>query len=82
MEIPLGSSAYRIESVSPGKTIEWARVADYWAKDLPVNVGRNNFDHIRYEYFRDPNASWEAFKKGGFEDYRHENRHRTMDARV
>ncbi|MDR6633258.1 microcin C transport system substrate-binding protein [Phyllobacterium sp. 1468] len=72
MEIPLGSSAYKIESVVPGKTIIWARVEDYWGKDLPVNVGRNNFDRIRYEYFRDQNASWEAFKKGGFEDYRGE----------
>jgi microcin C transport system substrate-binding protein len=72
MEIPLGSSAYKIESVVPGKTIVWSRVENYWGKDLPVNVGRNNFDHIRYEYFRDQNASWEAFKKGGFEDYRGE----------
>ncbi len=72
MEIPLGSSAYKIESVAPGKTIVWGRVENYWGKDLPVNVGRNNFDHIRYEYFRDQNASWEAFKKGGFEDYRGE----------
>jgi len=72
MEIPLGSSAYKIERVTSGKTIIWSRVADYWGKDLAVNVGRNNFDHIRYEYFRDQNASWEAFKKGGFEDYRGE----------
>ncbi len=71
-EIPLGSSAYKIESVALGKTIVWSRVADYWGKDLPVNVGRNNFDRIRYEYFRDQNAEWEAFKKGGFEDYRSE----------
>nr|WP_237143384.1 extracellular solute-binding protein [Phyllobacterium zundukense] len=72
MEIPLGSSAYKIESVVPGKTIVWSRVADYWGKDLPDNVGRNNFDRVRYEYFRDQNAEWEAFKKGGFEDYRGE----------
>ena len=71
-EIPLGSSSYKIESVAPGKSIVWSRVADYWGKDLPVNVGRNNFDRIRYEYFRDQNAEWEAFKKGGFEDYRPE----------
>ncbi|SDP79160.1 microcin C transport system substrate-binding protein [Phyllobacterium sp. YR620] len=71
-EIPLGSSAYKIESASPGNTIVWSRVADYWGKDLPVNVGRNNFDRIRYEYFRDQDAAWEGFKKGGFEDYRSE----------
>ena len=72
MEIPLGSSAYKIESVVPGKTIVWSRVADYWGKDLPAEIGRNNFDRIRYEYFLDQNAQWEAFKKGGFEDYRGE----------
>ncbi len=71
-EIPLGSAAYKIESVDFGKTIVWSRVADYWGKDLPTNVGRNNFDRIRYEYFRDANAMWEAFKKGGFQDYRGE----------
>ena len=37
---------------------------DYWAKDLPVNVGQNNFEHIRYEYFRDRTVAFEAFKNG------------------
>ena len=37
---------------------------DYWAKDLPVNVGQNNFDRIRYEYFRDRTVAFEAFKNG------------------
>lgn len=71
-EIPLGSAAYKIESVDFGKTIIWSRVPDYWGKDIPTNVGRNNFDRIRYEYFRDDNAIWEAFKKGGLQDYRGE----------
>ncbi|MFK4824556.1 extracellular solute-binding protein [Paenochrobactrum sp. BZR 588] len=74
LEKPLGSSAYKIETTVPGKTIIWSRVDDYWGKDLPVNVGRNNFDHIKYEYFLSEDATWEAFKKGGIYDYRLENR--------
>lgn len=71
-EIPLGSGPYKIESVDFGKTIVWVRVPDYWAKDAPTAVGRNNFERLRFEYFRDDNASWEAFKKGGFQDFRGE----------
>jgi len=74
LEIPLGSSAYKVEKVVPGRTIVWARVDDYWGKDLPVNVGRNNFDRVQYDYYLDANATWEAFKKGGLYDYRVENR--------
>ncbi|MBC2884088.1 ABC transporter substrate-binding protein [Ochrobactrum sp. CM-21-5] len=74
LEIPLGSSAYKIETVTPGRSILWTRVEDYWGKDLPVNVGRNNFDHVRYEYYFNEDAAWEAFKKGGQYDYRQEAR--------
>nr|WP_245557307.1 extracellular solute-binding protein [Kaistia granuli] len=74
LEIPLGSGAYQIESVSPGRQIVWKRAEDYWGKDLPTQVGRNNFDRIKVDYYRDPNAGWEAFKKGGLDDYRQENR--------
>ncbi|WP_236016104.1 extracellular solute-binding protein [Brucella endophytica] len=73
LEIPLGSGAYKIEKAIPGKSIVWARVPDYWAKDLPIHVGRYNFDRLKYEYFLDGNATWEAFKKGGLYDYRVEN---------
>jgi microcin C transport system substrate-binding protein len=41
-----------------------ATIPDYWAKDLPINVGTNNFDEIRYYYFRDPDVAFEAFKAG------------------
>ncbi|MCX5496329.1 extracellular solute-binding protein [Kaistia dalseonensis] len=74
LEIPLGSGPYKIETVSPGRQIVWSRVPDYWAKDLPTQVGRNNFDRLKIDYYRDPSASWEAFKKGGLDDYRLENR--------
>lgn len=72
LEIPLGSSAYKIGRVVAGRTIEYQRVDDYWAKDLPVNVGHNNFDRIRYEYFRDSTVQMEAFKSDDY-DYRIES---------
>lgn len=74
LEPPLGSGPYRIASFKPGSEIVWKRVDDYWAADLPVNVGRYNFDTIKYVYFQDDNAAWQAFIKGGYEDVRIENR--------
>ena len=72
LDPPLGSGPYRIAKVSPGRRIELARVEDYWARDLPANVGHNNFDLIRYEYFFDTSVMREALKAGQF-DYRAEN---------
>lgn len=74
LEPPLGSGPYRIKSFEAGRNIVWERVPDYWAEDHPMRVGRYNFDEIRYVYFRDSNATWEAFKKGGIYDFRQENR--------
>ncbi len=72
LEPPLGSGPYRIKSVSPGKTIVYARVADYWGADLPVSIGHNNFDEIRYETFLDETVEFEAFKSDVY-DWRNEN---------
>jgi microcin C transport system substrate-binding protein len=72
LEPPMGSGAYQIESVDPGRSITYRRVADYWGKDLPVNVGRHNFDVIRYDYYRDQTIALEAFKAGEY-DIRVEN---------
>lgn len=72
-EPPLGSGPYRIKDFDLGKTITWERVEDYWAADIPVRKGRFNFDNIRYTYFLDDSAIWEAFKKGGITDTRAEN---------
>ena len=66
LEAPLASGPYRVEVAEPGRHITYVRRDDYWAKDLPVNKGRWNFERIRYEYFRDRTASFEAFKGGGF----------------
>ncbi|WP_128291964.1 extracellular solute-binding protein [Afifella aestuarii] len=74
LEPPLSSGPYRIKSFIPGRSVVWERVPDYWGKDHPLRVGRYNFDEIRYEYFRDANAVWEAFTKGGIYDFRAENR--------
>lgn len=64
--------AYRIKSVDIGRSITYERVPDYWAADLPVNRGQNNFDLITYEYFRDLDVAFEAFKSGQI-DYWSEN---------
>jgi microcin C transport system substrate-binding protein len=72
LEPPLGNGAYRIESVEPGRSITYRRVKDYWAAKLPVNVGRENFDSIRIDYYRDITVAIEAFK-GGEYDFRQEN---------
>jgi microcin C transport system substrate-binding protein len=61
---PLGSSAYKVGRLSAGRYIEFDRVPDYWAADLPVNVGYSNFDVIRIDFFAERQAAFEAFKKG------------------
>lgn len=66
MEPPLGSSAYKVGPFNPGRFISFERVPDYWAKDLPVNVGQANFDVIRFDYYADRNVAFEAFKAGSF----------------
>ncbi|WP_020179583.1 extracellular solute-binding protein [Methylopila sp. M107] len=72
LEKPLGSGPYRVKDVSPGRWITMERVADYWAKDLPVRKGTNNFDELRTDYYREPVGQLEAFKKGD-SDFRREN---------
>lgn len=72
LEPPLGSGAYRVKSVEPGRSITYERVTDYWGADVPVMRGRYNFDEVRYVYFRDPNVALEALKAGEF-DLRIEN---------
>jgi microcin C transport system substrate-binding protein len=72
LDSPLGSGAYKIQSIDAGRSITYQRVANYWAKDLPVNRGRNNFDTIRYDYYRDQSIALEAFKAGQY-DIRVEN---------
>ncbi|MCA8868481.1 MAG: ABC transporter substrate-binding protein [Rhodobacteraceae bacterium] len=66
LEPPLGSGAYVLDKVVPGKTVSYKRRDDYWGKDLPVNVGRENFDRIKVEYYTDYTAAFEGFKGGAY----------------
>lgn len=61
---PLGSGPYVVKDFKPGQYVTYARRADYWGKDLPVNRGRWNFDEIRFDYFRERAAGFEALKSG------------------
>jgi microcin C transport system substrate-binding protein len=63
---PIGSGPYRVGRFEQGRFIEFERVPDYWGRDLPVSVGQNNFDRLRYEYFRDRQVAFEAFKAATF----------------
>ncbi len=72
LEPPLSSGPYRIASLDAGRSITYERVEDYWAADLPVNRGLHNFARIRYDYYRDMEVMFEAFKAGEI-DYRMEN---------
>ena len=69
---PLGSGPYAIEKYKFGKYIRYALDKNYWAKDLNVNVGQNNFGKVQYDYYKDGTVTLEAFKAGEF-DYRIEN---------
>ncbi len=72
LEPPLGNGAYRIKEFVAGRTVVYERVKDYWGKDLNVNIGRDNFDEMRFEYFRDATVAIEAFKADHV-DWRTEN---------
>jgi microcin C transport system substrate-binding protein len=72
LEVPLGSGPYRIKTFEPGRSIIYERVADYWGQGLNVRSGRDNFDEIRFEYFRDTTIEFEAFKADRF-DWHNEN---------
>lgn len=76
MTIPVGSGPYVIETVDPPRSIRFCRDPDYWAAELPLNVGRNNFDCFAYEYFADETVGLEAFAAGEYQmrvEYRSSN---------
>jgi microcin C transport system substrate-binding protein len=62
LEKPLGSGPYRIKDFVAGRSVVLERVKDYWGANLPVRIGQNNFDEMRFEYYRDNNVALEAFK--------------------
>jgi microcin C transport system substrate-binding protein len=61
LEVPLGSGPYKVGRFEPGRHIEYERVKDWWGADLPVARGQNNFDILRYEYYRDREVAFEGF---------------------
>ncbi len=61
LEVPLGCGPYRVGRFEAGRYIELERVKDWWGADLPVARGQNNFDVVRYEYYRDRDVAFEGF---------------------
>jgi peptide/nickel transport system substrate-binding protein len=69
LEPGVGSGPYLISEIKPGERITYTRRDDYWAKDLPIKRGIDNYDQISVEYFLSETAQFEAFKKGVFDVY-------------
>jgi microcin C transport system substrate-binding protein len=67
LDPPLGSGPYKVGSFKQGSFITYDRVPDYWARDLPVNRGRWNFDHIHFEYYGDRDVGFQAFTAGTYD---------------
>ena len=66
LETPLGSGAYKVGRFEPGRYIEYQRLKDWWGADLPVARGQNNFDIVRFEYYRDREVGFEGFSAGSY----------------
>ena len=64
LDAPLGSGPYKVKTFEQGRLIEYARDPGYWGAKLPVNLGQNNFDRLRFEYYRERQVAFEAFKAG------------------
>ena len=66
LAVPLGSGPYKVGKADVGRSIEFERVKDWWGADLPVSRGQNNFDTVRYEYYRDRDVGFEGFTAGNY----------------
>ena len=73
MEVPIGSGPYLLAGSDLGVQVTYKRNPDWWGKDLPFNRGQWNFDEIRYDYYANPQAIFEAFKAGQVSAYREAN---------
>jgi peptide/nickel transport system substrate-binding protein len=69
MRPPIGSGPYRVTQVDPGMSVTFTRNPDYWGRDLPINRGFWNFDEIKFDFYREANGLFEAFRRG-LVDYR------------
>jgi microcin C transport system substrate-binding protein len=61
LDVPLGSGPYKVGKYEVNRYVEYDRVKDWWAADLPVNRGSYNFDTVRYEFYRDRDIAFEGF---------------------
>jgi len=61
LNVPLGSGPYKVGRFEPGRFIEFDRVTDWWGADLPAMRGQNNFDTLRFEFYRDRDVAFEGF---------------------
>src|SRR5580704_3979144 len=61
---PVGSGPYVVGTVDAGKSVTFTRDPNYWGRELPINRGLWNFDQLRFDFYRDANAYFEAFKAG------------------
>ena len=59
---PLGSGPYKISDYYVGQWVRYERVDNYWGRDLPINLGRFNFDKLKFDYFRDDQVQTESLK--------------------
>jgi microcin C transport system substrate-binding protein len=66
LDIPLGSGAYKVGRFEPGRFIEYQRVTDWWGTEQPVARGQNNFDIVRYEFYRDREVGFVGFTAGNY----------------
>ena len=66
LDVPLGSGTYKVGRFEPGRFIEYERVKDWWTADLPVARGQDNFDIVRFEYYRDRDVGFEGFSAGNY----------------
>src|SRR5271163_4536435 len=61
---PIGSGPYVVADVNAGRSVTFKRDPNYWGRNLPINRGLWNFDEVRFDFYRDDNAYFEAFKAG------------------
>jgi microcin C transport system substrate-binding protein len=71
-DAPIGSGPYRVTNFELGRSVTFTRDPNWWAADMPTGRGTNNFDQVKYQYFRDTTVAMEAFKAGQV-DIRSEN---------
>ena len=69
LDVPIGSGPYTVHKIDQGKNITYIKDPNYWAQDLSINNGMNNFEKISIDYYLDDNSRFEAFKAGLFDLY-------------